>query len=127
MPKFKKVEFVAKNAAGAVDEFSVDVEISADGTFYAHVPEKLRVSFDEDRIDPRRRSRQGFFVTRADTFAELERVIKEESPRRVHADDGEGGERHPLQHRVARLFRPGQERAHLSERGIPWCGVDQRR
>ena len=77
MPKFKTVEFIAQNSAGAVDKISIDIDISADGTFYAHVPEKLRVSFDEERIRPRARNRVGFFVTSAPTLAEITAAIKE--------------------------------------------------
>lgn len=76
MPHFKKVEFVAENAAGAVDEFTLSIEIRANGTFYTHVPDKLLVSFDENAIDLRERKRQGFFVTSATTFHELVGVIK---------------------------------------------------
>ena len=81
MPKFKKVEFIEKNDAGAVDKISIDIDISADGTFYAHVPEKLRVSFDEDHINPRARRRTGFFVTSAPTLVDITRAIK-----KAHAD-----------------------------------------
>jgi hypothetical protein len=77
MPKFKDVEFVAKNDAGAVDKFKVSVEISATGAFYAHVPNKLKVSFPERKIDNRRRCREGFFKTVGmETFKELEDAVK---------------------------------------------------
>lgn len=76
MPHFKKVEFISQNADGAVDKFTLSVEIRANGTFYTHVPEKLRVSFDEDSIDLRERQRKGFFVTSASTFVELVSAIE---------------------------------------------------
>ena len=76
MPHFKRVEFIAQNRAEAVDKFTVSIEIRSNGTFYAHVPDKLRVSFSEDDIDLRERQRKGFFVTSAFTFAELVCVIK---------------------------------------------------
>lgn len=76
MPHFKRVEFIAKNDAGAFDKFSVSVEIRASGTFYAHVPEKLRVAFPEDHIDLPERERRGFFVTSAVTFKDLVSVIE---------------------------------------------------
>jgi len=81
MSKFKRVEFIAQNAAGAVDKILVDIDVSTSGVFSAHVPEKLRVSFDEDHVTPRVRNRSGFFVTSASTLAEIERVI-----RNAHAD-----------------------------------------
>lgn len=77
MPHFKRVDFVAKNAAGAVDEFTLSIEIRANGTFYTHVPDKLRVSFKEDDIDIRERQRKGFFVTSALTFSELISTIEQ--------------------------------------------------
>ncbi len=78
MPPFKRVEFIAKNAAGAVDKFTVQVEVSSSGAFYAHVPDKLRVSLDEDLIDrlPRQRGRAGFVLVSAITFSELFGIIK---------------------------------------------------
>lgn len=76
MPKLKKAEFTAKNETGAVDTILIDIEIRANGIFYAHIPEKLRVSFDEDRIEARSRPRKGFFVTNAATFGEIEQRIR---------------------------------------------------
>jgi len=77
MPKFKDVEFVARNNAGAVDKFKVSVEISATGAFYAHIPSKLIKAFPGSKIDSGRRCREGFFKTTGmSTFKELEDAIK---------------------------------------------------
>ena len=77
MPKFKDVEFVAKNDAGAVDKFKVSVEISATGAFYTYIPDKLRASFPENHIACGRRGRQGFFSTvGVATFDELVKTIE---------------------------------------------------
>ena len=76
MARFKTVNFIANNDAGASDKFSVPIEIRASGMFYCHVPEKLRVSFKEDDIDLLERRRKGFFVTSASTFDELIKRIR---------------------------------------------------
>ena len=79
MPHFKRVEFVAKNKADVVDKFTLSIEVDSGGTFYTHVPDKLRVSFHEDDINRYRvrgRGREGFFVTSAPTFAELSKRIE---------------------------------------------------
>jgi len=39
MPHFKKVKFTAKNAAGHIEELTVDVSINTNGHFYAHLPD----------------------------------------------------------------------------------------
>lgn len=78
MPKFKVVEFIASNAAGASDKFSVSVEIDANGSFYCYVPKKLTVAFHDDNIRLHQRSgqREGFFFSAASTFQELVTRIK---------------------------------------------------
>jgi hypothetical protein len=46
MPKFKKERFHFKNDAGAELDLNVDINISADGVFYANLPDHLAVAFD---------------------------------------------------------------------------------
>lgn len=79
MPHFKRVDFTAKNKADVVDKFTLSIEVDSRGTFYTHVPDKLRVSFNEDDVNVYRvhgRGRAGFFVTSASTFAELSKRIE---------------------------------------------------
>lgn len=45
MPKFKTATFVEHNDAGARLELKVDIQISADGVFYANLPDTYRSAF----------------------------------------------------------------------------------
>lgn len=77
MPVFRRVEFIASNEAGAVDKFSIPININSDGVFYARVPNRLRVSFDEECVSRERGGgREGFFRTSAPTFSEVVNEIR---------------------------------------------------
>jgi hypothetical protein len=76
MAKLKKIQVRAKNKAGAEEVLHVDVNVDADGVFYANIPEHLRLCFDANRFSYSARTPKGFFRASACTYDQLVSSMK---------------------------------------------------
>lgn len=78
MPRFKKAHYSARNDADAIVALDVEINIDADGAFYANLPDYLRPAFDSKLLDFRSvRPPAGKFRACASTFAHLNKAIGE--------------------------------------------------
>lgn len=79
MPRFKKETFHAKNRAGTALKLDVEINISADGEFYANLPEEYKHAFADQVVFLSGRSGKtaaGCFKVVAKTFDALKAGIQ---------------------------------------------------
>ena len=74
MPRFKKEKFFADNSAGSTINLDVVINISAEGEFYANLPDYLRDAFSDRQTTRSGRASnddKGLFKIVAKTYVEL--------------------------------------------------------
>ncbi len=77
MARFKLVKFWARNEAGHEERLDVEILISANGNFYAYLPEQFRDAVHSRYVGFSARAPEGKFQVSALSFADLERGIQD--------------------------------------------------
>lgn len=75
MPHFKTIAITSRNDAGVTESLRVDIKISADGTFYANVPEDLAALIDSSFRAYSARPPAGMVRVVSATFDALHRAL----------------------------------------------------
>lgn len=79
MPRFKKEKFFADNSAGSTINLDVVINISAEGEFYANLPDYLRDAFSDRQTTRSGRASndaKSVFKVVAKTYADLKQQIE---------------------------------------------------